>query len=297
MSLSVIVVSDYQAGEEKSWEDEISILEALSNQDFEEPFEVFLIENIAFEHSIPNKVLDAFKGLQVIFSKSHKSSVLKNMGAKCVTTDFVAVMEADCIPSPKWLSVMCCCLKENKEYSIASGKTTYGSETTWKRVLSLLDRSFDNLEEAGQTPHISNNGAIYRREVLQNFPYSKSATPFLSSRLRINRLLRRGHKFYFEPRAIMHHAIGGLGFIVDFRRNTGYADMMCHADKKITQIPFVMKNRFVREVADCLRLSKNLKWYDWPLAITLQLIVPFLGIPGMFDALIKRPQVANSSYR
>ncbi len=37
--LCVISVSDYEAGEQKTWQDELALLEALSNQDIDEDFD------------------------------------------------------------------------------------------------------------------------------------------------------------------------------------------------------------------------------------------------------------------
>jgi len=65
----------------------------------------------------------------------------------------------------------------------------------WRRCLSLVDRAFDDFRRARLTPHVSNNGALYRRHVLERFPYPEAATPFLSSRLRNRAMYEAGHHF------------------------------------------------------------------------------------------------------
>ena len=133
---------------------------------------------------------------------------------------------------------------------------------------------------------------------LEKFPYPDAISPFQSSRMRIKNLREAGHKFYFEPKAVMQHAIGGIHFVQDFRRNTGYADMMGHPVKKSSEIPELLWKRFKDECSDSLRLGPQyLKWYDWPLLTFFSVIVPFLGIPGMQDAIKERENIPHSSYR
>lgn len=96
----------------------------------------------------------------------------------------------------------------------------------------------------------------------------------------------------------MRHAIGGLSFIQDFRRNTGYADMMEYSRRKYSTIPRILWERFKREFSDCRRLGPNyLKWYDWPLMMFLLIIVRFFEIPGMFDAIKGKKHIPNSAFR
>ena len=297
-SLSVVVVSDYEASEEKTWKDERHILYALAAQDIGKPFPVILVENTSVQDSVPPELYKIVPQLKIIFADESQSARLKNEGVKHAHTAYVAVLEADCLPNQEWLRVLEEALLTHPDFSIAGGRTMYGDETMYKRCLTVLDRSFDNLGRAGQTPHVSNNGALYKSSVLKEFPYPQAATPFLSSRLRIKTMENHGHKFYFEPRAVMRHAIGGWDFIRDFRRNTGYADMMEHTRRESSQILKLLGRRFKREYADCFRLGpKYLRWYDWPLLILLLGVVSFLEIPGMLDALRGGKSIPQSAYR
>lgn len=296
--MSVVVVSDYEADEEKTWKDERCILEALASQDIGAPFDVILVENNSGGDSAPQELYRIFPRLQIIFTDESQSAKMKDEGVKRVQTEYVAVLEADCLPNREWLRTLHEALLRNKDFSIVSGRTTYGDETAYKRCLSVLDRSFDNLGRTGKTRHVSNNGALYRCSVLKDFPYPEAVTPFLSSRMRIQAMRASGHKFYFEPGAVMRHAIGGLNFIRDFRRNTGYADMMEHPHKKSSRIPRLLWGRFKRELSDCLRLGPvYLKWHDWPLLMLLLVIVPFFEIPGMLDAVRGEKSIPQSAYR
>jgi hypothetical protein len=296
--ISVVVVSDYEAESIKTWKDEIRILRFLAEQDLEEEFEVILVENHTACKSVPDELYQIFSRLRIVFSNESQSAKLKDDGVNHAKTDFIAVLEADCLPNSQWLSSLYSALKNNKDFAVASGRTSYGDATMYQRCLGLLDRSFDNPGRPGETIHISNNGALYRRAILEKFPYPDAISPFQSSRMRIKNLRDAGHKFYFEPKAVMQHAIGGIHFIRDFRRNTGYADMMGHSVKKFSGIPELVWRRFKDECSDSLRLGPQyLKWYDWPLLIFFSVIVPFLGIPGMRDAIKERENIPHSSYR
>ena len=297
-SVSVVVVSDYEGHDNKTWKDEHLILAALAEQDIDEPFEVFLIQNNEFRETFPDFLFEIVPDLKVVFSDECQSAKLKDYGVQKTTTEYVAVVEADCVPCREWLRVLVSVLRSKKDISVVSGRTTYGQDTMFKRSLSLSDRGFDDLGESGLTVHVSNNGALYRRSVLEQFPYPDAITPFLSARSRTQLMREAGHQFYFERGAVMVHAIGGWDFIRDFRRNTGYAALMSHEKIKYSTIPILLYKRFLNETSSCRRLGvQYLHWYDWPLTVFLLLFSRFLEVPGMFDAINKRNRIKSSSYR
>lgn len=297
--VSVVIVSDYEASSVKSWKVEERMLKAFAAQTFNEPFEVLLIDNERYQENIPSHLYDIIPNLRIVFSNETQSARLKDYGVTLSSGELVAVLEADAPPCEQWLQILVEALRRNPDRAVATGRTSYGTENTYKRVLNLLDRSFDDLGEPGMTPHISNNGAVYRRSVLEQFPYPEAATPFLSSRLR-NRLIREaGHTFYFHPSAVTFHEIGGWGFIVDVRRNMGYSDMNTFANKiGYSAIPSLMKRRIKKELSYCKRLGKQyLHWWDWPLFGFMAAIIPFLEVPGMLDAIYRRNNIPNTAYR
>jgi hypothetical protein len=296
--LTIVVVSDYEAREVKTWKDEKRILNSLAAQDIDGPFDIILVENNNARDSVPDGLTQMYPRLKIIFTDQSRSAKMKDEGVKHAETEYVAVIEADCLPNREWLRVLYEALCQHKEFSIAGGRTIYGDKTMYQRCFSILDRSFDNIGHAGKTQHVSNHGALYRCSMLKEFPYPDAITSFHSCRLRIKAMKAKGHQFYFDPRAVMRHATGGLDFIRDFRRNTGYADMMEHSPKQCSKIPRILWERIKIEYSDCLRLGPGfLKWYDWPLLMLLLIILPFFEIPGMFDAIRDRKCIPNSSFR
>ena len=297
-SISVVVVSDYEAGHTKTWENERRILAALAQQDIAEHFEILLILNSEFRGAFLESGLEAIPDLQTIFVDESQSAKLKDYGVQKTASEYIAVLEADCIPCREWLRVLVDVLRSRKDISVVSGRTTYGQETMFKRSLSLTDRGFDDPGNSGLTLHVSNNGALYRRSVLKKFPFPDAITPFLSSRLRNHSMRKAGHRFYFERRAVMKHALGGWEFVRDLRRNRGYADMMYHGDTRFFAVPKLLLSRLNREVSNFKRLrARYLRLYDWPLTMLLMIFGRFLEAPGMLDAVYRRNEIRRSSYR
>jgi hypothetical protein len=77
--------------------------------------------------------------------------------------------------------------------------------------MNLLHRSWDDPGRSGATKEISNNGAIYRRTLLEKHPFPDAVTPFVSAAVRNKKIREAEHRFYFEREATMKHAIGGPG--------------------------------------------------------------------------------------
>lgn len=297
-AITVIVVSDFEASAVKTWQDERQALRALARQDIDEPFDVLLVEHGRARGSVPADLEGLCRRTRILFCDAEQSDRMKDFGVGHCTSPYIAVMEADCLPNSCWLRVLVAGLRAHPKYAVASGRTTYGHESAWKRACSVLDRTFDDLGRSGETAHISNNGALYRGETLKKYPYPAAGSPFTSARLRLRQMKAAGIRCYFEPTATMRHGIGGLEFVRDFRRHTGYSDVVFwEGEARLRLVPRLLYGRWRQELADCLRLGpKYLKWYDWPLLGCLWLAAPFLQLPGVLDALRGGP-IANSAYR
>ena len=105
-SLSVIVVSDYAAGEEKSWEDLRRALRAWLEQEGLPAEEFMLVESSRFKGNIPNDLLGLIPNMTVLYLDAESSYELKNQAVEFATGDWLAVVDADCIPQRSWLQVL-----------------------------------------------------------------------------------------------------------------------------------------------------------------------------------------------
>lgn len=296
-NLSVIVVSDYGDPNQKSWRDERNVLHALTQQDIGEQFEVLLVDNVSLQHKVPPDLFNILPTLKIAFFDSCQSGQLINHALGQSSGNLVALIEADCIPAPDWLRLLVEVMIKNPDVSTASGRTTYGGSSIIVRCLSLLHRGFSDPGASGPTIHISNNGTLYRREVLEQFPYPKAITPFLSCWMRNNEMQRNAHLFYFERRAEMIHAFSGWKFVFDFHRNTGYSAMMIYQEVRYSKILKLLFQSLAIKCSSCFRLGKNyLYWYDWPSILVLLFILPLLEIPGMIDAIRGTDKIPHTVY-
>ena len=297
--VSVIVVSDYDGehGHHKSWAEERHILTSLANQDFREPYDVVIVENDSFRDTFPSDLETILPNLKVCFSPATQSAELKDYGVSLTFSPLVAVLEADCVLNVEWLRVLVDVLQKYPHISVVSGKTIYGTNNIWQRCFSLLDRAYMDLGHLGPSKSISNNSALYRREVLEQYPYPQASSPFISAALRLREINRDGHELFFEPRAVVIHAFGWK-IERDLRRNRGFLHMTFAARKRSSTVLEILMRKLLTEARHGKRLGrKYLRWFDWPVALLLLIVVRFLEIPGMIDALRKKEAVSGSAYR
>ena len=293
--LCVISVSDYEAGEQKNWQDELALLEALSNQDIDEDFDVVLVESTQVkDQPVPDQLYLYIPQLKILYYDSIQSAVLKDYGVSQCPHEYIAVLESDCTPTHNWLRELMTGLTSG-DYAAASGRTYYGEDSSYRRACNLLHRAWDDPGRSGQTDKVSNNGAIYHREILQSFPYPHAATPFLSAELRNDRIREAGNVFYMAREGAMQHAIGGLTFLWDLQRNKGHQCMSVSAHKSLS---LLMREKLKLDWFHAKRIGKQyLRWYDWPLFVFLSF---YEVVPHLVGARYAREEVEvipGSSYR
>lgn len=154
---------------------------------------------------------------------SDRSAELKDAALQHCRCSLVAVVEADCVPEAGWLGALTSAMARDPHIDVVSGRTSYGSEGMMLRVMSLLDRGFmECRDRQGRIIHVSNNGALYRREVLELYPYEIDPSPFVSAHCRQHAMLHGGVLMETVPEAVSIHAYGGWSFIWDVRRNKGF---------------------------------------------------------------------------
>jgi hypothetical protein len=210
---------------------------------------------------------------------------------------YIAVLESDCIPGTNWLRLL---LEPvvNNDCAISSGRTYYGEETSYKRIMNLLHRSWYDHGKSCETSYISNNGAIYKREILETYPYPDAVSPFLSAQIRNNKIRQAGHRLYYEREVLMKHAIGGFSFIWDLHRNKGHQRMSSFWRVGLSSIPRIIIAKLQENMSQCKRHCKlYLKWYDWPMLVFFMFfsLIPFSV--GMFEANNEVKRIPGSAYR
>lgn len=305
--ISVIVVSDYDGAGASDRHDEFHMMRALAAQDIVEPFEIILAENEKGKSSFPPDLLTVAPLTQVLFFPHTRSSSLKDAALAFTSGRLVAVFEADSPPHPQWLRLLTETLDRHPEADAISGRTVYGDDSALKRAAGLIDRGYIEEKEISPTCFVCNNGALYRRELLEAYPYDDMDNPFVTGRARHNAMMKAGAKFLFHPQAVVVHEFGGLKFLREVHRNLGFSDgrevylarnePLSWRDK--LPLSFALAGKRLRwDWRTCRRSAGNfIHWYDWPLVILLLIAFRFIEWPAMTRGLAGRENLLSTPYR
>ena len=307
-SLSIIVVSDYAAGEEKSWEDLRRALRAWQEQEGTPADEFILVESLRFKGKIPSDLLGLIPNMTILYLDAESSYELKNRAVEAATGDWLAVVDADCIPQRSWLEVLRAAIAEHPDVAAVSAKTLYPGRSRMERILGLLSRSYLDPGRRGPTRFISGNAACFRREMYRRHPLPVGIGAF-ASRIQSEAFLRDHATLLFDPELVVVHDFEGWPMERDIRRNHGYSTVITRLrDHRlpyaglvragVIAIPFIVAGKTLDSVRDCVRCFRhyNVKMYELPLALALTVITHVLEIPGMLAAYRGR-SIGATAYR
>jgi len=222
---------------------------------------------------------------------SDESSQLKDAALAYCRFDLVAVVEADCMPRPGWLAILHEAVERTPAIEAISGRTSYGEQSMMLRVMSLLDRGFiERRDRHGRIIHVSNNGALYRRSVLERYRFEANHGPFVSSHLRQHAMLDDGVRMEIATEAVSIHTYEGLPFIWDVRRNKGYqyARMELRKPRRRSRLGLAL-----RAVATSFKENRQTaqavggefcRRVDWPLFWMMMLLVRLPEFSGALAA-------------
>jgi GT2 family glycosyltransferase len=300
-SVSVMVVSDYRPGEEKSWRDLRSTLAALAAQDYDGSVEFILVEHDADLARMPADVVQALPGVRVIGCAARGSYEMKNAGIRAAAADLVGVLDADCVPGRGWLRAAVEAMRRWPDAVAISGRTTYPGRTTLERALGLLSRCYVDRGDGGRVRLLSTNNMIVRRE-----PFCAEALPedvgAFAYRLSTERMQRKGGRLYFEPSMHAVHDFEGWPMERDLRRQVGWTSIRIRQiDPSLpgarvvrrlgaASLPLFYAYRLAESAGHCLRLPRHfgLGLRHVPLLLALTPVVHALELPGMVRALRHR---------
>lgn len=303
LPVSLVLVSDYEPGQ-KSWADERTVLKAYLSDPNGVPDEIIVMESrsvVASADDIPHDIAALFPRVSVWIEDATASAELKDAALQHCTHELVAVAEADCLPLPGWLAALVEEIDADDGYSAVSGRTVYAGDTSLMRVLSLLDRGFMDVLQNDQFTHVSNNGALYRKELLERHPYPTGDTnPFVSAEIRLMKMVQAGARFGVRASSVMHHAYGGLGFIFDLRRNKGYQAAAISAIEQRHSGLHVVMSALLRRIADDWTTVRGasrhyIRWRDWPLLTVVFVAVRVPELVGAWQATRMKNDFKNTT--
>lgn len=306
LPVTLVLVSDYEPGK-KSWEDELAALDAYLGDPSGVPDEVLIMEagsGAGGPAKIPEEIAALSPRVRVCFAGTTSSAKLMDAALPHCRHDLIAVAEADCLPLPGWLAALTDEIQREETYAAVSGRTTYQGDTSFMRVLSLLDRGYMEVPHSQGYINVCNNGAIYRKELLEKHRYPvDEISPFVSAELRQMEMLRAGARFGVRPDAVMYHAYGGLEFIYDVRRNKGYqAAIIISKGQQRGRLRTVLAavKRTIKDDWKTVRKTSDqfIRRSDWPLLLVTFVAVRIPEFVGAWQAT-RAPQdfAMTTAYR
>jgi hypothetical protein len=295
-AVSVVIVSDYAAGGPESWRDIRTALSALATQDFEEPTEFLLVESECFRDQLPPDIKAISPFLRILFFPEKESFPLKNHGVEAASAEYVAILDADCIPDSTWLRRLVTVLRGDSRLAAVSGRTLYPGESFSARVSALLARSYLDPGRAAPTHFIAINNCAFRRSAYLAHPLPTGIGTF-SSRLQSERLLHDSWTFWFDPEIEVIHDFEGWAMEADVRRNAGHGTIITRLrDASLPyawlarlgrfSIPPILAGKVIDSWRDCVRCGRayGVPWYGLPAAMLLSIGIHAMEIPGMLRA-------------
>ncbi len=305
-AVSVIVVSDYGGRTAEDWDYLRATLAALARQAVAENVEVILVDSAPSGQQMPPDLMDLVPALDVIRGVRQTTRELLNTAVCAASADLVVLLDGDCAPAPGWLRAAIDAMRVHPEVAAVSGRTVYPDLGFSYRVLATLSRSFLDPGGPGPTRFISNNNAIFRRDVLLAHPLPAYPRP-MAARLQTEAIRLAGGALYFEPSMRVTHRFEGWPMERRIRRHVGYrAIRVRQLDPRVPHawlvrlgrlsIPLVLAARTVDSWWNCARAGRyyGLRWFELPAAFVTAIAVHLLEIGGMIDAFAEAGAASKS---
>ncbi len=295
-AVSVLIVSDYAPGQDRGWDLLRRTLRAMAKLEFDEPVEFLYCEDAQYRDRVPPDLTAILPGLRILFAKANSANALKNAGVRASRAEFVASVDADCVPAPGWLAAAVETLRAHPDVAVVSGRTRYAGNGRSQRILGLVDRAQIDSNRIRESTFVSNNNCAYRRSVYLEHPLHEEVS-FFAGKLQGEKLRRLGHRLLFDPRMTVHHWWDGWSTQREYRRQLGYSVVaMRRVDPELRfskllrigplLIPAMVAYRTARRVFEVCRSARHLdvRWYEVPLALASAVILHLLEVPGMWNA-------------
>lgn len=296
-TVSVIVVGDVGSGSDRGWQEVRQTLAALARQDLAEPYEVLVGENESVLASMPADLRALAPRVRFVAAGASNSQELKNIAVAQARAPLIAIVDADVVLAPDWLSRTLATMRAQPQAAVVSGRTLHTSTGLIARALALLERGFVDPGPAGETRFLACHAMLIRRSWWLAHPADPEVGPF-ASRLQSESILRAGGRLYFEPAALAFHQYAGWRTQRDIFRNAGYGTVV--ALQRDRTLPFAWLTRLGALSIPAMVLGKTwiswglslrlyrhygLRRYELPVVLGLAAVVHLLEASGMWHAL------------
>jgi lipopolysaccharide/colanic/teichoic acid biosynthesis glycosyltransferase/GT2 family glycosyltransferase len=172
--------------------------------EFNKDFEVIVVDDGSKDDS--SEIAKRF-GVKVIYQNNTGPAAARNAGANAASGEILAFTDADCVPTPNWLALLC---KPFKNPEIVGVKGTYLTKQTTivPRFVQLeYESKYQRMAKLAKIDFIDTYSAAYRKKVFQDnggfdehFPAPSVEDQELSFRL-----ANKGYTMIFVPEASVYH--------------------------------------------------------------------------------------------
>ncbi len=129
----------------------------------------------------------------------------RNTAIKSLGTDFIASLDADCIPEPGWLEHLMEVLNSSPAAG-AGGRVLESYSSTIFDTWRLVHMKQDWGEEKSSPPFLFGANTVFRRkDIVELGSYNVKFRNNYEDVDLCNRLKKSGHTFLYEPKSVVHH--------------------------------------------------------------------------------------------
>ncbi len=175
-------------------------LKALQNQSFSNIDKITIVDSFSTDKTIE---IAQSMGIEVIQKMSNQAEA-RNVGITNSSSEYIAFIDADCIPKPDWLEQL---IKRMKRDSISGVGGTYQSFNNNSSMSRYVQNeiSYRHSNMGLYPAHISTFGSLFRLDVLNDVggfdPLFKNA----EDNELCYRIKEHGYILAYEPSAIVYH--------------------------------------------------------------------------------------------
>lgn len=146
--------------------------------------------------------------VRVICQPNLGPAAARNAGARVANGEILAFTDADCTPSPTWLSDLTKPLGIPQVVGVKGVYRTYQTELIARFVQLEYEYKYVRMRKQATIDFIDTNNAIYRKDLfILNGGFDESfRVPSVEDQEFSFRLARKGYRMVFEPSAIVYHA-------------------------------------------------------------------------------------------
>jgi len=184
----------------------VRCLDAISKQTYDN-YEVIIVDNCSEDKTL-ERAKKYKKVKKIVSIKKYLPGKSLNVGIRSSSGEYIVCISSHCIPVDKfWLANLVNAIEEDNNYAGVYGRQepmSFSSPSDKRDLMIVfgLDRKIQ-LKDS----FFHNANSIIKRSVWNKFPFSEKTTN-IEDRLWAQKILKKGYKILYEPKASVFHYHG-----------------------------------------------------------------------------------------